>query len=336
MGEVRVSSDALAAFAVFAEHLNLTRAAQQLRIAQPSLHAKLATLARQLDRPLYVRVGNRLQLTADGEKVARFARDHEERLAVFLDELRGTTSTRPLVLASGHTAYLHLLGDTIRAILTERPGSLRPLHTNRQQMLTALRTGRAHLGIFSLHVQPDDLTTTPIASYPQVLLMPEQHRLAARRSLRLSDLAGSELIVPPPTRPHRINLERALTTAGVSWTVGVEAEGLPMTLDFAALGVGLAVVAGCVCPAPGMVTRAFTDLPPVTFHAVHRPGALDDPRLTDLLTRIRAGIPHAARRAAVHSAVPPEGGREPASYDSPQDVDWSVGTNCTPGPGGGE
>ncbi|MEU4221062.1 hypothetical protein [Actinoplanes sp. NPDC026623] len=37
---------------------------------------------------------------------------------------------------------------------------------------------------------------------------------------------------------HLINLERALTEADVAWTIAVEAEGLPMTLDFAALGVG--------------------------------------------------------------------------------------------------
>ncbi|MEV6634855.1 LysR family transcriptional regulator [Actinoplanes sp. NPDC051470] len=303
MATTRVSSDALAAFAVFAEHLNLTRAAKLLHISQPSLHSKLATLARELGRPLYERAGNRLQLTPDGERVARFARDHEERLALFLDELRGVPSARPLVVAAGHTAYLYLLGDTIRGMLAERPGSLRPLHTSRQQMRAAVVTGRAHLGVFTLHVRPDDLVTVPIATYPQVLLVPEDHRLARRRSLRLTDLAGADLIVPPPARPHRTNLERALSEAGVPWTAAVEAEGLPMTLDFAALGVGLAVVAGCVQPAPGLAARRITDLPLITFYAVHRPGALDDPRIADLLTRVRRGIPPAARRAATRSAA---------------------------------
>jgi DNA-binding transcriptional LysR family regulator len=293
-----VSSDALAAFVVFAEQLNLTRAARTLHITQPSLSSKLGTLAHELGCPLYERVGNRLRLTPEGEKVALFAREHEERLAVFLAELRGTPASRPLVLASGHTAYLYLLGDTIRTALTERPGSVRPLHTNRNQMLAAVRTGRAHLGVFSLHVLPDDLVTVPIATYPQVLLMPAGHRLARKRSLALSDLAGAELIVPPPNRPHRTNLEQALTGAGVDWTIAVESEGLPMTLEFAALGVGLAVVAGCVRPADGMVTRRVTDLRPVTFHAIHRPKALADPRVADLLTRIRAGLPTAAKRAA--------------------------------------
>jgi DNA-binding transcriptional LysR family regulator len=62
-------------------------------------------------------------------------------------------------------------------MLAERSGSLRPLHTNRRQMLAAVRTGRAHLGIFSLHVLPDDLVSVAIATYPQVLLMPDGHPL---------------------------------------------------------------------------------------------------------------------------------------------------------------
>ena len=105
----------------------------------------------------------------------------------------------------------------------------------------------------------------------------EHLNLTRAAEVHVADLARTELIVPPPTRPHRINLEQALTNAGVTWTVAVEAEGLPMTLDFAALGVGLAVVAGCVRPAPGLTTRRITDLPNVTFHAVNRPARSTTP-----------------------------------------------------------
>ncbi|GAA0573242.1 LysR family transcriptional regulator [Paractinoplanes ferrugineus] len=290
MSDIRVSSDALAAFAAFADSLNLTRAAEQLHISQPALHSKLATLSREFGLSLYERIGNRLELTPGGENVARYAREHQQRLEAFLTELHGVPADRPLVTAAGHTAYLYLLGPTIRRMLAERPGSLRPLHTDRTEMQTAVRTGRAHLGISNLHVLPTDLTAVPIASYPQMLLMPESHRLANKKAVRLKDLAGSDLIVPPPARPHRISLERALTDAEVAWNIAVEAEGLPMTLDFATLGVGLAVVAGCVTPAPGLTVRPITDLPVVTFHAVHRPGALDDPRVCALLDTIRNDI----------------------------------------------
>ena len=288
MSGTRVSSDALAAFAVFTEHLNLTRAARELHISQPSLHSKLATLARELGRPLYEKVGRRLILTPDGEEVARFAREQTDRTGRFLEELRETPTTRPIVLASGHAAYLHVLGDVIRTTLAERPGGLRLLHTNRNEMLDAVRTGRAHIGVSVLDALPRDLLTVAIATYPQVLLVPEGHRLARRRTVRLADLAGEEMVVPPATRPHRISLERAMRAAGVPWTVAVEIEGWPLTVHFAALGVGLAVVTGCVTPAPGLVARRIRDLPAITYHAAYRRSVQDDPRVAALLTAFRA------------------------------------------------
>jgi DNA-binding transcriptional LysR family regulator len=288
MAQPRISFDALAAFAAFADTMNLTRAAEALHISQPSLHAKIGVLSRELGKPLYEKAGRQLVLTPDGEQVARFARDQSDRIGRLLDDLRQTPLNRPIVLAAGHAAYLHVLGEVIRATLAERPGSLRLLHTNRGEMVDAVRAGRAHLGVSVLDVLPDDLVSVPVATYPQVLLIPEGHRLARRRTVTLADLAGEELVVPPANRPHRISLERALRSAGVAWKVGVEIEGWPLTVHYAALGVGLAVVTGCVTPAPGLVARPVTDLPEVTYHAAHRYDARDDPRVATMLDAIRA------------------------------------------------
>ncbi|GAA4170007.1 LysR family transcriptional regulator [Phytohabitans flavus] len=282
-----VSSDALTAFAVFAEHLNFTRAAAELHISQPALHVKVAKLARTLDRPLYHRSGRRLVLTPDGEAVARFARDHDERLTRFLGELRATPPHQPVILAAGQGAYLYLLGPVIRDSL---PARLRLVNGDRSQTLAAVRTGRAHIGVAVLDTLPDDLTTELLASYPQTAILPATHPLARRRRLRLRDLAGAALVVPPPQRPHRIALERALRAAGVEWSVAVEAEGWPLTLHFVSLGLGLAVVNGCVTPTAGLVSRPLADLPDIPYYAFHRPGALDDPRVADLLTRTRTHL----------------------------------------------
>jgi len=37
-----------------------------------------------------------------------------------------------------------------------------------------------------------------------------------------------------------------------------------------------------------VVARRVSDLPPLTYHAVHRPGALDDPRVAGLLAQLRS------------------------------------------------
>jgi DNA-binding transcriptional LysR family regulator len=282
-----ISADALASFVVFADHLNFTRAAAQLRISQPALHVKVRKLAQALGRPLYHRSGRRLVLTADGVAVARFARAHDERLADFLAEFAGGEPSRPVVLAAGQGAFLYLLGDAIRAVLAEEPTRLRLVNCDHRQMLATVRTGQAHLGVGVLAALPDDLSAVELATVPQVLLVPDGHRLARRRTVALRDLAGAGLVLPPEPRPHRTMLEQSLRAAGVEWTVAVEAEGWPLITHFVALGVGVAIVNGIVPAPPGLVARPVTDLPTVAYHAVHRPAALSDPRVAGLLNRLR-------------------------------------------------
>ncbi|GAA1543403.1 LysR family transcriptional regulator [Actinomadura kijaniata] len=288
----RLSTDALASFAVFAKHLNFTRAAEELHISQPALHVKVRKLAETLDRPLYRKEGRRLTLTPEGEAVARFARELDDRATAFLAEVQGRSPGRVPVLAAGEGAFLYLLGEAVRTA-APRP---RLVNGDRARTLAAVRTGRADLGVAVLDVLPHDLAAVHLATYPQVLVAPEDHPLAGRPSLTLADLADASLVVPPPHGPHRIMLERALRAAQVPWSVAVEASGWPLILHFAALGVGPAVVNGCVRVPEGLVAREITDLPAVPYHAVHRPDRAGDPLVTGLLAAISSRLPPAAAR----------------------------------------
>lgn len=289
----RVSTDALASFAVFAEQLNFTRAAEVLHISQPALHTKVNKLAATLGRPLYARQGRAIVLTSAGEAVARFARELDARMSLFLAEMGGTALTRPLVLAAGEGAYLYLLGDLIREYVhgADHP-PLKLVNCDRARTLAAVRSGRADLGISVLETVPDDLHTTLLASYPPVLVMPADHPLAARETLALLDLDGLALVLPPPHRPHRVAVERALRDAGAeNWTVAIEAEGWPLTLHFVALGVGVAVVNGCVRPPAGHVAREVAGLPGASYYAVRLPERAADPRVSALLAAVSRRIP---------------------------------------------
>jgi DNA-binding transcriptional LysR family regulator len=275
-------TEALAAFAVFAEHLNFTHAAAALHISQPALHVKVNKLATTVGRPLYQRHGRVLTLTPEGESVARFARDLDTRMTAFLAEVRDAAAVRPLTLAAGEGAYLYLLGEVIR---TFRP--LKLLNRDSARMLAAVRAGRADLGIGVLEVLPDDVTAVLLASYPQTLVLPADHPLTGHAELTIRDLAGLSLVLPPANRPHRRTVERALRAADVDWTPAIEAEGWPLTLHFVALGVGLSIVNGCVRPPNGFTSREITDLPRVPYYAVHLPDRASDARLAELLTAIR-------------------------------------------------
>ena len=265
-----VSIDALRAFAEFAEDANFSRAALRLHLSQPALHAKVAKLASAVGRPLYVRRGRAIEITDDGRRVQRFALEVCASMTSFQDELQDRNAVKPVVLAAGEGAFLYLLGPAMRAHLATRGHALQLMTADGTTAVEAVRSGKAQLGVACLESTPRDLTVTPLTRVGQVLALPRKHPLAARRRLRLRDLAGAGLIVPPAGRPHRTMLTQMLQSAGVPWEVAVEANGWELMLQLVRLGMGLAVVNAC-CRAPaGVTTRPLPELPALQYVVLSR------------------------------------------------------------------
>ncbi len=264
--------DALRTFGVFAEHLNFTRAAAALHLSQPAVHAQVARLADALGVTLYQRQGRGLALTADGVRVAAFARETRERTAAFVSSLHGDEPGEPVTLCAGAGSYVHLLGETLRAWMGADLGPLRLLTRDREATVAAVRSGEATLGVAPVEAAPSGLGAEVLAVVPQVLAMPSTHPLATRKTVRLRDLAGVRLVAPDPDRPHRRALEEALRAVGVTPEVAVEANGWELALRFVELGAGAAVVSGFCRLPPGVVARPVRELPAKTYHLLRRRG----------------------------------------------------------------
>jgi LysR family transcriptional regulator, low CO2-responsive transcriptional regulator len=262
--------DWLEAFTVFAEHLSFTRAARALHLSQPALHVQIGKLGAELGVPLYVRRGQRLELTQDGRRVLLFAREMGERERAFRDVLRGGESLQPVALAAGEGSFLYLLGPAIRAFTGAARAPLRLLTRDLEATLAAVRSGEAHLGVAPIEGAPADLTIDPLTEVAQVLAVPAAHPLARKRSIKLRDLQGARLIVPPPGRPHRAAITAALLAAGISWEPAVEASGWEPMLHFVALGVGIAVVNACCRLPRGLVARPLPELPRRAYSLIRR------------------------------------------------------------------
>lgn len=257
-----LTADAVSAFAVFSRHLNFTRAAEELHIAQPSLHAKVARLSRSLDLTLYEKVGRELRLTSDGRAVAAFAADQVRSVDDFLASLH--TPTRSLRLAAGRAAIQWVLDRPLRALV--RSGvDLHVAPADRSTALHLVESGEADVAAIAYDPPPRHLCSVQLARVPQVLVAHRSHPLLTADRVRLRDLAGLALVVPPAGKPHRQSLERALDAAGVDWSVASEADGWDLILHLAKLGVGAAVVNGCV-PVPRTLAAAeVEDLPHVGY-----------------------------------------------------------------------
>lgn len=263
--------DSLRSFAVFADKLNFTHAAAELHISQPALFVKIQDLGEILGSPLYRKVGRRLELTEKGKQVARFAREMLARSAAFLDELETGSANSQVVLAAGEGTFLYLLGDPIRDYLRSR-SNLKLITANREGIIDAVQAGKADLGVTSLEACPTGCQSQVLYRADQVLVLPQNHPLAKKRTVKLRDLENCQLVVPPPERPQRQMLAAHLQSQRVNWQVAVEAVGWEVTMHFVKLEVGLAVV-NSICQLPrGLVSRKLAELPQVHYHLLHLRG----------------------------------------------------------------
>lgn len=257
-----LTADAVTAFAVFSRHLNFTRAAEELHIAQPSLHAKVSKLSRSLDAQLYEKVGRQLRLTQAGEDLAAFAADQQRSVDDFLASLGAPG--RSMRLAAGRAAIQWVLERPLRQVV-RRGIDLRVMPADRSTAVNLVVKGEADVAAIAYDPPPRHLRSVQVAQVPQVLVAHKSHPLMSERQIRLRDLNDFDLVVPPEGRPHRQSLERAFHASGVDWNVASEADGWDLIVHLVKLGVGAAVVNGSVpVPAPLRAVEV-EDLPSVGY-----------------------------------------------------------------------
>jgi DNA-binding transcriptional LysR family regulator len=260
-----IDSERLRAFVAFAERLNFTRAAEDLHLSQPALHVQIRKLSESLNVPLYVRRGRGVELTREGRKLLAFGREQAERQSAFVQSLRLGDGHENAVLAAGEGTLLYLLKDAIRRYQRAAKAPLKVLTRDREQALSAVELGEAHLAVTVTDEVPEGFVAKRVAKVGPVVVLPKDHRLARRRGLSIEDLAGEPLVLPASGRPLRAALARAFAEAGLLLRPAVEAHGWELMMHFAELGLGLAVVNDFCAPPTGMVLRPLRGLPAVQY-----------------------------------------------------------------------
>lgn len=277
-----MKSDWLEAFLIFSDALNFTRAAERLHISQPALHVKIGKLSEHIGKPVYQKAGRNLLLTAEGQQLQAFARDHVEQADHFLRILRNGSAEQEVCLSAGEGTFLYLLGDAVSSFMKQSSSKLKIRTGNHREIVENVLSGDAHIGITPMDAEHDNLISAHYSQVGQVLVMPKAHPLVAKPKIGLKSLKGERLIVPPESRPHRILINRLLMDLQVDWHVSVEVSGWELMLNFVKRGMGLAIVNEfCNIPA-GLVARPLPEFPSLQFKLIKRRHGMSNPAASEL------------------------------------------------------
>lgn len=188
-------------FVAVAEHLNFTRAAEYLHIAQPVLSRQIRSLEQDLGVELFLRDKQRTVLTEAGSQLL------EDAPAL----LGAAGAARRRAVVAGRGAESFTIGFMPGLTITEPVRALRSKHPNLQvnvvrtgweNQVSFILTGRIDVGYTRLPINESGLTVVPLFEEPRVAILPGSHPLADRTSLTISALANEHLLQDPTAVPE--------------------------------------------------------------------------------------------------------------------------------------
>ncbi len=178
-------------FTVVAEHRHFGRAAEALRVAQPSLSRQIRHLEQQLEARLLDRTPQGSRLTEAGEVFLPQAR----ALLRSADQAAARTraAAQPSRITIGYTIGL-IVTPAVRQLRRERPDAdVQTLHLDWNEPREALLDHRVDAVVTRMPIRTDGLHVTVLYDEPRVLLVPLDHRLAGKESVSIDDIADEPI-----------------------------------------------------------------------------------------------------------------------------------------------
>ncbi len=253
-------------FVAVAELRHFTKAARDLRIAQPSVSRAVRVLEEELGTQLFHRMKGNVALTSAGEVLLPWAR----RVLADVDgaalEVRELADLRRGRLAVGATPSLAttLLPPALARFHAAFPGVELVLHeAGSRDLVGELEQGALDIALVILPLRHEVLETTPLLREELVVAVAPDHPLASRKTIAISDLRGVPLVMFRDGYDLRATTLAAFRRAGFEPTLALEGGEMDGVLRLAAAGLGVAVVPSLVIEPAGPL-RAVRLADPLT------------------------------------------------------------------------
>ncbi|WP_200803842.1 LysR family transcriptional regulator [Pseudonocardia thermophila] len=261
--------DELEWFVVLAETQHMTKAAERLNVAQPTLSRALGRLERQVGAPLFDRTHRRLQLNRYGEIMLEHARRSlaeitaaKQRIAALRDPDRGTVR-----LAFLHSIAAWLVPDVLRAFRADVPGVTFELtQAVGHEIEELLHAGRIDVGLTSPRPAGADVVWTALHRERLCLAVPFDHPLGDRAEIDLAEARDEPFVVLRPPIGFRRITDELCARAGFTPQIAFEGSEIATMAGFVAGGLGVAIVPA---PRPDRLEPGVTYLP-LRDAAAHR------------------------------------------------------------------
>jgi DNA-binding transcriptional LysR family regulator len=180
---------------------SFSRAAEVLALTQPAVSQQVAALERQIGEPLLDRGPGGLSLTPAGAVLLQHADVVSDRLALADGQLAELVAGARLHLRVG--AYPSAVATIVPAALA-RLGpdpKVELVEASQEELAAMVAAGELHVAVCFQDAavprrEPEGTERVDLTEEPFMALLPEQHPLAGKTSIRLEQLADETFVAP--------------------------------------------------------------------------------------------------------------------------------------------
>lgn len=278
-------------FLCAAEKLNISEAAKQLHLSQPTVSHQIKLLEQELGATLFTRSSTGLQLTEAGQLLLPWARrllNDSANLQAMMSSLQEVAGE--LRIACSTTAGKYILPQLAARFRLRHPGiQVRIPSCAPEKVALDLLDGDAHLGVLSREVGDPNLEIQEFFHDTITLIVPANHRWAQRSSIEPSELLEEPIIMRESTSGTRRVVLEELAKHDISpedLNIFLELGNAEATVRTVADGYGVAFVSELAAAYP--LERGNIIAVPVDGLNLHR---------TIYMVRKRIGDPYRPRDA---------------------------------------
>jgi DNA-binding transcriptional LysR family regulator len=272
--------DQLQIFVAVAEREHVTRAADALGLAPPSVSAAVASLEREFGTKLFHRVGRGIVTTEGGRLLLEEARalvNRADALKLAMREFTGLSRGRLQIKAS-QTIASHFLPPRLVDFHQAYPGvALAVSVGNSTEVVEAIISGSVELGFVEgpeEEFQDPRLAIELIARDDLVMVAGAKHPWMMREKLTADDLTAGKWVLREDGSGTRAAFVKALDALGVPFgnlNISIELPSNEAVLAAVLAGAGATILSARVC-ADAMKAETLKRLPvsiaPRAFYAV--------------------------------------------------------------------
>jgi DNA-binding transcriptional LysR family regulator len=235
----------LQVFLSVAKHLNYTRAAEEVNLSQPSVSVRMRQLERDLGAKLFEQLGKRIILTEAGQLLVSYA---NRIIAVMsdarhaIDELQGLERGL-LRIGASTTPGMYLIPRTIAHFKRHYPKIQVHLAVkDTRQIEDGVIRNEFDFGFVGGHLAGDEVDVLPWMTDHLVLVVPSNHHLSRKKSVKIADLRKERFILRETGSATRAAVAHQLEKADLEVEKVMEMENPESVKKAVQSGLGIAFI----------------------------------------------------------------------------------------------